>query len=70
MESEVIVPDYPFSISLHTPFFFLDSLRRLGVDTVDVFFVEYLNPKDDVDALLAQGGLYAALWNLQQGEAA
>ncbi|HJP29114.1 MAG: aldo/keto reductase [Candidatus Latescibacteria bacterium] len=40
---------------------FAQSLRRLGVDTVDVFFVEYLNPKDDVDALLAQGGLFDLL---------
>ncbi len=33
------------------------SLQRLGVDTLDVFFVEYLNPNDNIDALLARGGL-------------
>lgn len=42
------------------------ALRRLGVETIDVFFVEYLSPKDDIDALLAQGGLFDLLSEWQR----
>lgn len=37
------------------------ACRRLGVDSIDAFFAEYLSPEDDLDALLASGGLFDTL---------
>ncbi len=37
---------------------YLDEVRlRLGVDCIDLFLAEYVNPKDDMDALTGQGGV-------------
>ena len=37
------------------------SLKRLGVETIDLFLAAYVNPKDDVASLVGDGGVLALL---------
>lgn len=47
---------------------YLDEARlRLGVDVIDLFLAEYVNPKDDIDEVLGHGGVLDLLndWKRQ-----
>jgi aryl-alcohol dehydrogenase-like predicted oxidoreductase len=46
-----------------------EACLRLGVDVIDLFLAEYVNPKDEMDALLGHGGVLDLLndWK-QQGK--
>jgi aryl-alcohol dehydrogenase-like predicted oxidoreductase len=50
------------SRNLKTLSAYLDQVRRqLEVDTVDVFYAEYVSPGDDMEALLEAGGVFDEL---------
>jgi aryl-alcohol dehydrogenase-like predicted oxidoreductase len=41
---------------------YIDSVRRLlGIDTLDIFFIEYVSPADDMAELLAADGVFSEL---------
>ena len=47
------------SRNLKTLRVYLDEIRRqLGVDTVDIFYAEYVSPGDDMEMLLGAGGVF------------
>ncbi|MDP6450540.1 MAG: aldo/keto reductase [Lentisphaeria bacterium] len=41
--------------------YFDDIRRQLDIDTIDILFVEYVAPKDDLTALLGRGGVLSEL---------
>ena len=43
-----------------------DALRKLGIDVLDIFYLEYISPQDDMEILLAPDG---ALNELEQWKA-
>ena len=43
-----------------------DALRKLGIDALDIFYLEYISPQDDMEILLAPDG---ALNELEQWKA-
>lgn len=44
-----------------------EACLRLGVDVIDLFLAEYVNPKDDIDEVLGHGGVLDLLndWKRQ-----